>query len=220
MNRAIESALLALASDPDDQGRAALHARKVLAVEASPAELRRVGLPRGRLDALLDQGCPLPFAAPPLFDRFVGELIEALGEALGGGQSPGQLRVIGTSATLFTLHPAKSPHHFFDARHGDRSDVDLGIESPALFARLARLGADVEPSPINALGTVSSRELRRLSPAVASWLDRWSSNLQRRVEAVVPGGGLPRRDPSVMDITRALRPGLVPPGAVDYGAAP
>lgn len=220
MKPAILSALSALASDPAGQGRAALHARQVLAVEADPAELRRVGLPRERLDALLGPGCPLAFAAPALFDRFVGELIEALGQALEGEDGPGQLRVIGTSATLFTLHPLKSPHHFFDARPGDRSDVDLGIESPALFAWLARRGADVEPSPINALGTVSSRELRRLSPPAASWLDRWGSSLQRRLEAVVPGGGLPRLDPSVMDITRPLGPRLVRPAPVDYGAAP
>lgn len=218
MNRAIESALLALASDPTDRGRAALHARQVLAAKADPAELRRVALPPERLDALLDRGCPLAFAAPPLFDRFVDELIEALGEALDG--EAGQLRVIGTSATLFTLHPHKSPLHFFDAREGDRSDVDLGIESPALFAWLAGQGAAVEPSPINALGTVSSRELRRISHPVAAWIDRWSTKLQRRVEAVVPGGGLPRSHPSAMDITRPLGPRLVRPGPVDYGAGP
>ena len=205
----ILEALAARAANPDPPDRATLHARLVLA--ALDAGLPEGGLSRGQLAAALVRRFPLAFAGEEAFSKALDELQSALRDALVGGDT-GQLRVIGTAATLFTLHPHKDPHHHFDARPADRSDLDLGLESPALFSWLMRHGAEIEPSPINALGTVSAREVRRLRPDVAGWLDRWGRQLQRRIEVVVPGGGRPRLEPSLLDITRPLGPALADEG--------
>lgn len=192
------------AGGPGDGARDAQHARLVLRLVHEPSRLPRHGLTAKRFASLLDQRCPLAFDDAGAFELCVDELRAALRDALGEGGEPGQLRVIGTAATLFSLNPDKCADHFFDAGGQGRSDLDLGLESPAVFAWLVARGAFVEPSRINPAGTVARGELCRCLPPVGAWLDRWSTRLGRDTALVVAGEGRPRASPSVMDMLRPL----------------
>ncbi len=171
--------------------REALHAQRLLAALGS-ADHERVS-------ALLD-GCPLPFGARRELAEMVSQLGEALRDSLGEIPS-GVVRLIGTSATLFSLNPGKSPDHRFD--DVQRSDLDLAIESAALSRWLVAQGATIEWSRINAGGTLLG--LPRWLPVVGAWQARWSASLGRPVGVVATGDGGPRRWPSMMDVAVSLR---------------
>ncbi len=179
----------------DAATRHAQHAVRVLGALRDPAP---AGLSPARLDALLDQAFPLPFADAATFADFVA----GLRRALAGAPVDGALRLIGTSATLFSLNEHKSPDHRFEL--GGRSDVDLGLESPALSAWLRARGALVEPSPINAGGTIGHAALTSALPAIGDWAARWSATLDRSLTIVATGDGAPARHPSVMDFVIPL----------------
>jgi len=186
--------------------REAQHARHILRLDGDRGALAGLGLTAPRFEALLAQRHPLPFEDEAHFSAFLAGLRGAVAGALGGASDAGHLRIIGTSATLFSLNPAKSPDRYFDGDRSCPSDLDLGLESPALARWLVERGAPVEPSLINEGGTIPCGAVVRLLPAVGSWLEGWGRALGRKVEAVVPGRGLPLRRPSLMDFLEPLGP--------------
>ena len=156
-------------------------------------EANRYGVDGSRFLAMLEQRRPLAFDSDQQFRDFVSDLQGVLAAC----RVRGNIRLIGTSTSLFSLNPEKTFPHYFDCDSHAHSDLDVGLECPLLAELMDAHGIRPKPSRLNVHGTFSRHDLAVVIPEFGTLLDRWETSLhcpdgsRRNIGIGAPADGAP-----------------------------
>jgi hypothetical protein len=137
-----------------------------------------VGVTQQQVDWMRSGQAPLGFESPQQFVEFQGEVQDVLRQAGLGGAD---VEIKGTATSFYSENPHKPLGHHFDANPEELADIDLGVASEAMIARMQELGYAPHPD----IPTIyKTRHLNEAFPELAELAQRWEGILGREVNFV------------------------------------